>query len=161
MIYSSVNESFVGIWRMEPQLFTVGYEGATIGGFIHTLQANKIRCILDIRALPLSRKPGFSKNQLAQTLNREDIQYIHLAELGAPKQIRDRLKRTHDYTTFFRKMDSYLTGQKEAIEQAYNHAISIRCCLLCFERLVDKCHRKIVAEKIKATNGDGFQIIHI
>lgn len=146
---------------MKPQLFTVGYEGATIDGFIDTLQANEIRCILDVRALPLSRKPGFSKNQLAQRLNRVDIQYIHLAELGAPKEIREKLKRTRDYPTFFRKMDKYLADKKEAVEQAYHHAMSSRCCLMCFERLVDQCHRKIVAEKIKATNGDGLQIKHI
>ena len=146
---------------MEPQLFTVGYEGATIDGFIDILQANKIGCILDVRALPLSRKPGFSKNQLAQRLNCVDIHYIHLAELGTPKEIRDRLRRTRDYSTFFRKMDKYLTGKKEAIKRAYNHAMSRRCCLMCFERLVDQCHRKIVAEKIKATNGDGLQITHI
>ena len=146
---------------MEPELFTVGYEGTTIDGFIETLRANKINCILDVRALPISRKPGFSKNQLAQRLNHADIRYIHIADLGTPKDIRDKLKRTRDYSTFFRKMEEYLAGKKDAIKQAYNHAMNSRCCLLCFERLVDQCHRKIVAEKIKATNGDDVQITHI
>lgn len=146
---------------MKPELFTVGYEGATIDSFIDILQANKIKCIIDVRALPLSRKPGFSKTQLARRLNRVDIHYIHLAELGTPKDIRDKLKRTRDYSTFLRKMDKYLACKRDAIEQAYNHVISSRCCLMCFERLVDQCHRKVVAEKIKATNGDGLQITHI
>jgi len=142
-------------------LFTVGYEGATVDGFISNLQANNINCILDVRAVPLSRKPGFSKTQLAGRLNRVEIEYIHLAELGTPKDIRDKLKSTRDYSTFFEKMERYLAGKKDAIEQAYNHVMSSRCCLMCFERLADQCHRKIVAEKIKSTNGDDLQIMHI
>lgn len=146
---------------MGPELFTVGYEGATIDSFIDTLKANSIRCVLDVRALPLSRKPGFSKTQLAERLKHTEIQYVHLAELGTPKDIRDNLRLTRDYSTFFRKMEKYLAGKKDAIEQAYKHAMNSRCCLMCFERVADQCHRKIVAEKIKATNGDGLQIMHI
>jgi uncharacterized protein (DUF488 family) len=139
----------------------MGYEGATIDSFIDSLQANSIRCILDVRALPLSRKAGFSKTQLAGRLRHAKIHYIHLPELGTPKNIRDKLKSTRDYVTFFKKMEKYLAGKKNAIQQAYSHVMSSRCCLMCFERLADQCHRKIVAEKIKATNGDGLQIMHI
>jgi len=146
---------------MVRELFTVGYEGATIDNFIDSLQANNINCILDVRALPLSRKPGFSKTKLSTRLEQVKIHYIHLPELGTPKDIRDELKSTRDYVAFFKKMEKYLAGKKDAIRQAYNQVIDTRCCLLCFERLADQCHRKIVAEKIKATNGDGLQIMHI
>jgi len=73
---------------MGRQLFTAGYEGATINSFISNLLVNNIEYVLDVRALPLSRKPGFSKSTLAQRLNCEKIQYIHLVELGAPKPLR-------------------------------------------------------------------------
>ena len=146
---------------MGRELFTVGYEGTTIDSFIDNLQANSIDCILDIRALPLSRKPGFSKTKLAEKLSHADVRYIHLAELGTPKKIREKLKSSRDYSTFFKKMERYLAGRREAIELAYDHVMNSRCCLMCFERLADHCHRKIVAEKIKATNGDGLRITHI
>ena len=146
---------------MHRELFTVGYEGTTIEGFIDSLRANNISCVLDVRALPLSRKRGFSKTQLAGRLTRAQIDYIHLPELGTPKVIRDRLKSTRDYSTFFEKMEKYLTGKKDAIRQAYDHVMNTRCCLMCFERLAEQCHRKIVAEKIRATNGDDLQITHI
>ncbi len=142
-------------------MFTVGYEGTTIDTFIDNLQTNRIDCILDIRALPLSRKPGFSKTKLAERLSLAGVQYIHMAELGTPKNIRDKLKSTRDYSTFFKKMEKYLAGQRKAIELAHNYVMNSRCCLMCLERLADYCHRKIVAEKIKATNGDGLQITHI
>jgi len=146
---------------MGRELFTVGYEGATIDSFISNLQANNINCILDVRTLPLSRKPGFSKNQLAGKLMRVKILYIHLPELGAPNDIRDGLKSTRDYSTFFDKMEEYLNGKKDVLKQAYHHVVNSRCCLMCFEHLAEQCHRKIVAERIKATNGDDLKIIDI
>jgi len=161
MIYSRVIKLIKGFGRMGLELFTIGYEGATIDNFISSLQTHNINCILDVRALPLSRKPGFSKTKLAGRLNQIKIQYIHLPELGTPKDIRDELKSTRDYAAFFKKMENYLADKKDAIRQAYNQVINTRCCLMCFERLADQCHRKLVAEKIKSTNGDDLQIMHI
>ena len=146
---------------MPTQLFTVGYEGTSIDAFISNLLTNNIDCILDVRALPLSRKSGFSKTELARRLNRAKIDYVHLADLGAPKPIREKLKSTRDYSTFFKTMDTYLANKKNAIEASYNYVVNHTCCLMCFERLAAECHRKIVAAKIKARDGNGLQIRHI
>jgi uncharacterized protein (DUF488 family) len=146
---------------MGRELFTVGYEGITIDTFIDNLQTNRIDCILDIRALPLSRKPGFSKTKLAERLRLSGVRYIHLAELGTPKNIRDKLKSTRDYSTFFKKMEKYLAGQRKAIELAHNYVMNSRCCLMCLERLADHCHRKMVAIQIKELDGNGLQIKNI
>lgn len=146
---------------MTRQLFTVGYEGATIKTFIENLRANNVECILDVRELPLSRKRGFSKTQLDQALNDANIRYVHLRELGTPKRVRDELKSTRDYTSFFKKMNRYLAAKKDAIETALNYVANSTCCLMCFEKLASECHRKLVAKKIKAKGGNGLQITHI
>lgn len=146
---------------MARQLFTVGYEGSTIDTFISNLLANNINCLVDVRHIPFSRKPGFSKDKLARRLSRAKIDYVHLADLGAPKSLREKLKSTGDYSVFFKKMDRYLDGKKDAIEEAYHYALHMRCCLMCFEHLAAQCHRKIVANKIKIRDGDGLQIKHI
>jgi uncharacterized protein (DUF488 family) len=146
---------------MPRQLFTTGYEGRTLATFITDLRANNIDCILDVRALAFSRKPGFSKTQLARSLKRAKIQYVHLPALGTPKHIRENLKSTGDYATFFKTMERRLANNKEAIEAAYRLAINHTCCLMCFERLADHCHRKIVAGTIKARDGNGLRIKHI
>lgn len=146
---------------MARSLFTVGYEGATVDTFIAKLIENEVECILDVRAIPLSRKPGFSKTQLARRLNRERIQYVHLRDLGSPKLLRDDLKLTGDYSTFFKKMAHYLSGKNDAIGTAYKYVMNTTCCLMCFERLAAECHRKIVAMKIKVRDGNGLQIKHI
>ncbi len=146
---------------MPRQLFTVGYEGTTLDTFIANLLTNNIDCILDVRALAFSRKPGFSKTQLARRLKREKIQYVHLADLGTPKRIRENLKSTRDYSTFFKTVEKYLANKKDAIEAVYSHVLNHTCCLMCFEHLAAECHRKIVARRIKVRDGNDLQIKHI
>ena len=146
---------------MPRQLFTVGYEGTTIERFIARLRSNNINCIVDVREVPLSRKPGFSKTELARRLNRAHIQYVHLRELGSPKPLRENLKLTGDYSTFFKQMSQYLSGKKDAIETVYKYVINTTSCLMCFERLASECHRKVVAKKIRIRDGNGLQIKHI
>jgi len=146
---------------MSRELFTVGYEGRTVDELIAHLRSKNVNCVVDVRQIPFSRKPGFSKNKLAQTLRRTKIDYVHLGDLGAPKALREDLKLTGDYSAFFQQMDSYLAGKKDAIEEVYRYVMNGRCCLMCFERLAAKCHRKIVADRIKARDGDGLHIKHV
>jgi uncharacterized protein (DUF488 family) len=139
----------------------MGYERTTIHTFIANLRANNIDCVLDVRALAFSRKPGFSKTALSQSLESENIRYVHIPDLGTPKPIREKLKSTGDYSEFFKTMDIYLTDKQDAIEFAYNYVNQHTCCLMCFEHLAQECHRNIVASKIKDRDGNGLQIEHI
>jgi uncharacterized protein (DUF488 family) len=146
---------------MARQLFTAGYEGTTIHTFITTLQTNNVDCVLDVRAVAFSRKPGFSKTELSRNLESANIRYVHLPDLGTPKPIREKLKSTGDYADFFETMDAHLADKQDAIEFAYEYVTRHICCLMCFEHLAEQCHRKIVASKIKSRDGNGLQIKHI
>jgi uncharacterized protein (DUF488 family) len=146
---------------MARQLFTAGYEGTTIHTFITTLQTNNVDCVIDVRAIAFSRKPGFSKTALSRKLENANIRYVHIPDLGTPKPVREKLKSTADYSDFFKTMDAHLSGKQDAIEFAYNYINEHTCCLMCFERSATECHRNIVANKIKARDGNGLQIKHI
>jgi len=143
---------------MAKELFTIGYEGMNLDGFIGQLKKFAIDCLIDVREIPISRKRGFSKSELAQRLGQENIDYLHLKQLGSPKPIRQKLKINRDYSTFFKKMDIYLANKKEAIENAYSYVIDNTCCLMCFESFAERCHRKIVARKIRERDGKGLKI---
>ena len=146
---------------MSKELFTVGYEGIDIDNFIMHLKDNAIDCLLDVREIPLSRKRGFSKTALSERLNKENIYYVHFRELGSPKPIREKLKASRDYSVFFKRINQYLDGKIETIENAYHYVRKNTCCLMCFEHLAAACHRKIVARKIKELDGNGLQIKNI
>ena len=45
-----------------------------------------VKLLVDVRAVAASRRPGFSKNQLAAGLKERGIGYLHLQGLGTPKE---------------------------------------------------------------------------
>src|SRR6185503_12138616 len=70
-------------------LFTIGYEQAKSASVIDELKRAGAGLIVDTRAVAASRRPGFSKRQLAAGLDAAGIGYLHLQKLGTPKEGRD------------------------------------------------------------------------
>lgn len=128
-------------------LFTIGYEGADLGDFLRRLEAEGVSVLVDVRELPLSRRRGFSKNQLATVLNKHGIQYVHKRELGAPREIRHELRDTGDYATYFQQFNAYLKTQRCALERLVEECVGA-VVLMCFERDPKECHRSSVAREL-------------
>jgi len=80
---------------MAPELLTIGYESCTIDGVVMTLRDAQVDLLIDVRAVAASRKPGFSKRQLAASLDEVGIAYIHLQRLGTPKAGRYAVRAGH------------------------------------------------------------------
>src|SRR3989337_3759427 len=66
------------------RIFTIGYEAATVPDFLEALRSAGVKRVIDVRALPLSRRPGFSKTPLRGALAEAGIEYVHLRALGPP-----------------------------------------------------------------------------
>jgi uncharacterized protein (DUF488 family) len=138
----------------QPEILTIGYEGCTIDGVLATLRAARVGLLLDVRAVAASRKPGFSKRQLAAGLDAAAIRYVHLQGLGTPKPGRDAVRAGHPerMEPIFR--DHMTSDRAQAdLAQARVLAGESRCCLLCFERDHMTCHRRLVAEMIADATG--------
>jgi uncharacterized protein (DUF488 family) len=142
----------------EKLLYTVGYEGADLGDFLNTLKRHKIKQIIDVRDLPLSRKRGFSKNALSAALAEIGIAYLHLKSLGDPKPGREAA-RSGDIAGFRRIYSRHLSSNaaKTGIIDCAIAARKATSSLLCYERDHVDCHRTIIAEKLKAD----FKVKHI
>src|SRR5215217_187036 len=63
---------------------TIGYEGSTVAGFLAPLRESRIELLVDVRAVAMSRRPGFAKTKLAANLAEAGIEYLHLRGLGTP-----------------------------------------------------------------------------
>jgi Protein of unknown function, DUF488 len=142
------------------ELFTIGYEGCTIADVLGALKEARVGLLIDIRAVPRSRKPGFSKRQLAAALDEHGIRYVHLQALGTPKPGRDAVRAGHPerMETIFR---AHMEGDQPQVELADAAGLTrgARTCLLCFERDPMQCHRRIVAEMISSDTG--LHITHL
>lgn len=124
------------------RIFTIGYEGATQPELIASLQAAGVRLVIDVRAVPLSRKPGFSKNVLAAGLKEAGIGYAHLKALGTPPAGREAARKGR-MDEMKRIYAAQLETPEAGVETMQMLALAIQrpSALLCFERDPAHCHR--------------------
>jgi uncharacterized protein (DUF488 family) len=136
---------------VKPELFTIGYQGSIVDAVVASLAGAGVTHLLDIRAVPQSRKPGFSKRLLGGTLEAAGIRYSHLRGLGTPKAGRDAV-RHGDVAAMHRIFRAHMEEPAAQIDLARAAEISAAesACLLCFERDHTHCHRQIVAEMLGA-----------
>ena len=137
------------------KLFTIGYEKATPDAVLNELKRAKVKLLVDTRAVAASRKPGFSKKQLAAALDDNGIGYLHLQKLGTPDDGR-QAARVGKLDTLWRIYAKHLLTP-EAIE-AMDELVAIvksgrSVCLLCFERDCACCHRSRIAEVVQDRTG--------
>lgn len=144
----------------ESPLFTIGYEGTTPDALVASLREAGVTTLVDVRELPNSRRPGFSKRALAEVLERAGIGYRHVRALGTPAEGRAaaRAGRSAEMKRIF---GARLAGTEAqaAVAGLTAAAREGRLCLLCLERDPARCHRTLVAEAIARTGG--IAIVHL
>lgn len=131
-------------------LATIGYESAPQAKVIETLKAAGVEVLIDVRAVAASRRAGFSKGLLSSSLEDAGIEYVHLRELGTPKEGRmaARKGRTAEMRAIF---EAHLEEPQAQLQlaQAIEIARSKKAALLCYEADHRGCHRSIVVERMR------------
>lgn len=130
-------------------LATIGYESAPQAKVIETLKAAGVQVLIDVRAVAASRRAGFSKGLLSSSLEDAGIEYVHLRELGTPKEGRmaARKGRTAEMREIF---EAHLEEPRAQMQlaQAIEIAKAKKTALLCYEADHRGCHRSIVVERM-------------
>ena len=144
------------------QIFTIGYEGLNQEQLLKLLKWFEVSVVADVREKPISRKPGFSKNALSKYLANNEIKYMGFPELGSSKETRNALRSSGDYISFIKSFENSLDEKQVKIDAIYDMIKrGERVALFCFEREADKCHRKIIANRLKSKNGNDLVVTHI
>lgn len=134
------------------KLFTIGYEQTPARAVLDELQRAGVKLLVDVRAIASSRRPGFSKTQLAASLDERGISYLHLRALGTPKDGREAA-RGGDMKTLSKIYHAHLKTPQARVEMDELETLVMKAgpvCILCYERDHNACHRKFVAEIIEA-----------
>ena len=136
-------------------IYTLGYEGTDVQQFITTLLRAGVEVVADVRAVPLSRKKGFSKKRLSERLACAGIEYLHFADLGNPRHGREAAK-AGNITKFHRVYLKHLSTihAQTALKQLAELCTSRAICLLCFEREPTDCHRTLIASELSSCGID-------
>jgi uncharacterized protein (DUF488 family) len=141
-------------------LYTIGYEKALLKDVISTLSAARAATLIDVRDRPISRRPGFSKRQLAAAIEDAGMRYVHLQPLGTPPEGR-LAGRRHEWDRFWGIVGEKLTRPEAelALQEAAEIAEAAPSCLLCYEADWQICHRRRVAEILAQRHG--FAVSHL
>ena len=139
-------------------IFTIGYEAATMAEFLAALQQARVERVIDVRAVPNSRRPGFSKNPLKSALAEAGIDYVHLKALGTPADGR-AAARAGRHEELKRIYASQLELPEAIAQGAQMLAIAEEkpSALLCMERDPTQCHRTLLLDAVAAD----AEVVHL
>jgi len=140
-------------------IYTIGYEGMTLDTFVERLRSSTVDIVVDVRANPVSRKPGFAKRALAEAMADANMAYIHVVELGCPRVVRDRYDRDGDWGAYTVGFRAHLRAQSAQVASLADLSARARVCLLCFEKDPNRCHRSLVARAVAGLSGAA--VIHL
>jgi uncharacterized protein (DUF488 family) len=143
-----------------PTLYTIGYERARLNDVLATLTSAGAVNLIDVRDRPISRRPGFSKRQLAAATEESGMRYFHLHALGTPPEGR-LAGRRREWERFWGIVEEKLTRPEAALalEEAAELAQAAPSCLLCYEADWRICHRRRIAEFL--SDRHGFAVSHL
>lgn len=144
----------------ERTLFTIGYEKARLPDVVATMKAAGVETLIDVRDRPQSRRPGFSKTQLAAGMEAGGIRYVGIRALGTPPEGREANHR-REWERFWKIVDAKLaTAEAEhGLHEAAAIAAASPSCLLCYCGDWRVCHRSRVADILAARHG--FTLRHL
>jgi len=138
----------------DPAVYTAGYEGLLVDGFIDGLLRAGIRRLIDVRNNPVSRRYGFHKSTLSRLCANVDIEYVHFPQLGIESRDRQDLDRDSARAALFADYErTTLRSEREAIDTVAQLMRKVPSVLVCMEARPCDCHRSRLAQPVAEVSG--------
>lgn len=139
-------------------VWTVGYSGHTPQTFLERIQEAGIACVVDVRSVPLSRKPGFSKRALSEFLEAGGVRYEPMPQLGASRDLLSRKRGGASFSELAKNYRASLARKGDAVEALAGLVREQKSALMCLEKDAADCHRGILADRLARR---GFRVVHL
>lgn len=146
-----------------PEIWTIGHWTCPEAIFIGRLADHGIHLLADVRAHPGSRSsPQFGRDAMTQWLERADIDYVHLEDLGGRRRKQDvdpDINRGWHNASFKNYADyTMLPGYQCGMERLTDLADADRVVIMCGEPMPWRCHRLLISNTLTAR---GWTVRHI
>ena len=144
-------------------LFTIGYEGSSFENYLNRLIRANVRLLCDVRKNPISRKYGFSKRTLSETLKKLGIEYLHVPELGIVSEKRQSLASASDYQALFDEYEVAVLNHNPAKLELLLQVVQDkkRVALTCFEAEQCFCHRGRIVSALQSMPEWRYEVVHL
>jgi uncharacterized protein (DUF488 family) len=140
--------------------FTIGYTGRTLEDILNGLVTNQVRTLLDIRQFAVSMyRPELSKSNLRKAVEGRGLHYVHMPELGVPRDIRAKAIETGTRNVIWEWYDenvvrSYIGSNLHRFLNGIEHPVA----LMCVEIDPSECHRHRLFLALEALGLRGFDL---
>ncbi|MBI4447325.1 MAG: DUF488 domain-containing protein, partial [Acidobacteria bacterium] len=144
----------------DADFFTLGYVGRTVEEILDTLIAHGVRTLVDIRQNPVSMyRPELSKGNLKRFTEQMGLVYIHLPELGVPRDIRAKAIGAGRRDVIWEWYDqhvvaSYIGRNLHRFLNSFEHKVA----LMCVEIDPQECHRHRLFGALEKLGLTGFDL---
>jgi uncharacterized protein (DUF488 family) len=135
-------------------VFTVGYEGWLVDGFLNLLLRAGIQHVIDVRSNPIARRYGFHKRTLDRLCGKVQIKYSHFPQLGILSDLRHGVETTSQYEALFSRYEAdILPREGKAVAQVAALMNERPSVLMCMEADPSRCHRSRLASAVAGATG--------
>ena len=132
-------------------IYTIGHSTRSIDEFNKILQAYEIKLVVDVRTIPASRhNPQFNENELKYDLERHDIGYSHLKELGGLRHTTKASINTGWTNLSFRGFADYMQTSEfmKGIALLIETSKLKQTLIMCAEAVPWRCHRSLIGDAL-------------
>lgn len=143
------------------EIWTIGHSTHSLGEFTAMLKFYEIEMLVDIRRFPGSRKyPHFNKDALEISLPKQNLEYLHLENLGGRRKADPDSENTVWRHPSFRGYADFMETKTfdEGTRELEKIATKQRTAIMCSEAVWWSCHRSMVSDYLKAK---GWKVMHI
>lgn len=142
-------------------LFTIGHSNRPIGDLLAMLRAAGIARLVDVRAIPKSRRwPQYDGAALKRSLAVEGIEYAWRGDAlgGFRKPLPGSPNAALDGG--FRGFADHMAtpGFARAIDELLDAAGRVPTAIMCAEKLPAECHRSLITDYLLAR---GVEVVHL
>ena len=135
-------------------IYTIGYGGRKPEELLELLKVKGVRAVVDVRLRPdrsamgIYAKAKTADKGIERLLTGAGFQYFSFVELG------NLFQELADWPERYQRM---LDSSGDLLTQRLG-AVPVPFCLMCAEKLVAECHRRLIAEFLAVR---GHQVEHI
>jgi uncharacterized protein (DUF488 family) len=143
------------------RVFSIGHSNRTFEVFRDLLEGRGIRSIVDVRAIPASRRhPQFGKEALKKALEEVGVNYLWIPELGGRRRGKKESRHVAWQVDAFRAYADYMETAEfgEALGKLMVEADAAPTAFMCAEALWWQCHRRLVSDALVAK---GWEVLHV
>lgn len=144
------------------RLYTIGFTKKPAERFFGLLREHEVGRLIDVRLHPGGQLAGFAKqDDLRYFLaHLAGCDYRHLPELAPTDEILTDYRADRDWDRYVRRFEALMEERGVPGSLEPGDFTDRVCCLLCSEATPERCHRRLVAERL-AERWGGVAVVHL